>query len=105
MRFDVGTLLRGATGSVQTFTVEDMLEAEEESGLSGRATGAVELMKSGRGVLVIAHLEVVNETRCSRCLKPLTAPVQIDFEEEYVATADRGPARVAARERTTIASD
>lgn len=89
MRFDVGTLLRGATGSVQTFTVEDILEAEEEeSGPSGRTTGAVKLMKSGRGVLVTARLDIISKARCSRCDKPLTAPVHIDFEEEYVATAE-----------------
>ena len=50
--------------------------------------GNVELIRTKDGVLVRAHLSLVEPETCSRCLQPLDETVHIDFEEEFLATHD-----------------
>jgi uncharacterized protein len=50
--------------------------------------GRVSLSKAGKGILVKAHLQSRTSERCSRCLEPLSMPVELEFEEEYFATVD-----------------
>jgi len=56
---------------------------EEDPGLEfSRAAihGLVSLAKHGHDILVRGHLEGELGLACSRCLEPLTAPVQADFD-------------------------
>jgi uncharacterized protein len=46
------------------------------------------LIRTKDGVLVRAHLSLVEPETCSRCLQPLDETVRIDFEEEFLVTHD-----------------
>src|SRR5215216_2830620 len=86
MFFNVSGLIQAGIGSTRTYNVEGTIEVE------GRAPedviGTVELLKTKVGVLVRAHLSLVEPEVCSRCLKPVDETVHIDFEEEFQATTD-----------------
>jgi uncharacterized protein len=86
MFFNVSGLIQDGIGSTRTYNVEGTIEVE------GRAPedviGTVELLKTKVGVLVRAHLSLVEPEVCSRCLKPVDETVHIDFEEEFQATTD-----------------
>ena len=52
-------------------------------------TGEVRLIRSERGVLVMADLDLAPVTlECGRCLEPFQAPVHLEFDEEYVLRRD-----------------
>jgi uncharacterized protein len=53
-----------------------------------RVVGTAELLRTKIGVLVRAHLSLVEPEACSRCLKPLEETIHIDFEEEFQSTVD-----------------
>jgi uncharacterized protein len=52
-------------------------------------SGELRLVRSDRGVLVMATLHVQPVSlECSRCLQPFEAPVYVEFDEEYVLERD-----------------
>jgi len=87
MLFNVSGLMGEGIGATRSFDVDGCLESE---GREPEAVhGSVELLRTRAGVLVRAHLDVMEPETCSRCLKPLQEKVAIDFEEEFQATVDR----------------
>jgi uncharacterized protein len=86
MFFNVSGLVQEGIGSTRSYSVEETIKVE------GRppedVIGAVELLRTKVGVLVRAHLSLVEPEVCSRCLRPLEETVRIDFEEEFQATTD-----------------
>jgi uncharacterized protein len=83
--FDVAPLLRGPAGSTRTYQLD---EPADEGEPYDEVEGQVSLSKAGKGILVKARLQSRTRERCSRCLEPLNAPVDLEFEEEYFATVD-----------------
>jgi uncharacterized protein len=86
MFFNVSGLLQEPIGGTRRHAVDGYLTlsgAEPE-----RLTGEVELLRTKAGILVRADLEITEQTACSRCLKPLTLTLPIEFEEEFQATVD-----------------
>ncbi len=88
MRFDVAALLRAPVGSVQTYRLEGESSASGAAGLGEQVTGSVSLLRTGGGILATAHLQVRVAESCGRCLKPVSVPLEVDFQEEYVPTVD-----------------
>jgi len=88
MRFDVTALLRAPVGSVQTYRLEGELSASGAAGLGKQVTGSVSLLRTGEGILATAHLQVRVAESCGRCLKPVSVPLEVDFQEEYLPTVD-----------------
>ena len=88
MRFDVTALLRAPVGSVQTYRLEGESGSSTADGLGEQVTGSVSLLRTSEGILATAHLEVTVADRCSRCLEPVSAPLEVDFQEEYLPTVD-----------------
>jgi uncharacterized protein len=88
MRFDVTALLRAPVGSVQTYRLEGESSASGAAGLGEQVTGSVSLLRTGEGILATAHLQVRVAESCGRCLKPVTVPLEVDFQEEYLPTVD-----------------
>jgi uncharacterized protein len=88
MRFDVAALLREPVGPVQTYPLNGEVGSSGEEDPEEKVTGYVSLLRTERGILVTAHLQVMVAGRCSRCLKAVTLPLAVDFEEEYLPTVD-----------------
>jgi uncharacterized protein len=86
MLFNVSGIMQEGIGATRQHRVEGTLTSEGRQ--PERISGNVELLRTKTGVLVRAHLKLVEPETCSRCLKPLEETLAIDFEEEFQATVD-----------------
>jgi uncharacterized protein len=86
MLFNVSGLIQDGIGATREHTIQGTLTSEGRG--SERVQGAVELLRTKDGILVRAHMKLVEPETCSRCLKPLEETLSIDFEEEFQATTD-----------------
>ena len=86
MLFNVSGLIQEGVGATRKHKLEGTLTSEGRD--PERISGAVELLRTKAGVLVRAHLKLLEPAHCSRCLKPLEQTVPIDFEEEFQQTVD-----------------
>ena len=87
MLFNVSGLMQEGIGATRQHEIDGSLEAEGRE--SEPLTGQVELLRTKTGVLVRAHLQITATDACSRCLRPLSQVLSVDFEEEFQATVDR----------------
>ena len=85
MQFNVSSLLKEPTGSTREYGIDDGITID---GATHRVTGRVRLDRTPRGVLVRADVHGTMEDVCSRCVKPIAYPVDIDIAEEYIPTID-----------------
>jgi uncharacterized protein len=58
------------------------------SAATGATRGTVRVSRTNRGVLVDARLRTALAGECARCLRPLTTPIEITLEEEYLPSID-----------------
>jgi uncharacterized protein len=86
MFFNVSGLVQEGIGATRTVDVEGTIQVEGHA--PERVAGIAELLRTKTGVLVRAHLSLVEPEVCSRCLKPLEETIRIDFEEEFQSTVD-----------------
>ncbi|HLF71041.1 MAG TPA: DUF177 domain-containing protein [Dehalococcoidia bacterium] len=86
MIFNVAGLLQEGIGATREYDLDGAIQGED--GVSEAVSGDVELLCTQAGVLVRAHLRLVEPETCSRCAAPLTETVKIEFEEEFIATFD-----------------
>jgi len=85
MLFNVSGLIQEGIGAVRQYEVEDVLVSEGRE--PERVYGNVEFLRT-TGVLVRAHLKLVESETCSRCASPLQDALEIEFEEEFQQTVD-----------------
>jgi len=86
MFFNVSGLIQDGIGATRIFEVDGWLSKED--GQSEQLVGKAHMLRTKDGVLVQAHLELVEPEVCSRCLEPLIETVKIEFEEEFLTTTD-----------------
>jgi uncharacterized protein len=86
MIFNVSGLIQDGFGAKRTYDVEG--EVPVVGGSPEKVIGTAEIIRTKDGVLVRGHMRLVEPEDCSRCLKPLVETVQIEFEEEFLATTD-----------------
>ncbi len=86
MQVNVVSLLKEATGATREYDIEatDIATDGERVALSGR----VRFDRTPRGIFVRASFDGVHDDVCSRCLKPVSLPIRIEFQEEYRPTVD-----------------
>ena len=86
MLYNVSDLVLEGIGATRSYVIDDYV------GVAGRdperIAGSVEFLRTKAGVLVRAHLHLVEAEACSRCLRPLEETVRIDFEEEFQIARD-----------------
>jgi len=87
-QFNVATLLHDPVGASRRALLEDEPLAVPLAGYSTLASGPVELIRTGRGVLVRARLRVRPTLECARCLTPTSIELPLAFAEEYVPLRD-----------------
>jgi DUF177 domain-containing protein len=86
MFFNVSGLIQEGIGATRTHDVEGTVQVEGRA--PEQVAGRVEMLRTKAGVLVRAHLDLVEPEVCSRCLRPLEEKVILKFEEEFLATLD-----------------
>lgn len=85
MRFNVAQLIKGPTGSVRKYELNEDIRhldpaLDPQSPLRGRLT----LMRTTQGILATGTLRVVLRLECRRCLEPYDEKVRLELEEEFL---------------------
>lgn len=89
MLINVATLAREPIGHARRLHAEAERVTVPEADFDQEITGEVRLIRSERGILVSASLDVSPVAlECARCLNPYAAPLHIEFDEEYVIARD-----------------
>ena len=89
LSYNVASLLRSAPGTSRKYPVENLeLEIADDLRLAQPIEGEVSLSRTGRSIIARAHLSTAIEGYCSRCVKPVLAPIDVDIEEEALPSID-----------------
>ena len=89
MLINVSTLLQEPVGHARAYRVDHEAVAVPEAAFEQEITGSLRLIRSERGVLVMAELDLDPvEVQCGRCLELFETPVAVQFDEEYVLDHD-----------------
>lgn len=89
LSYNVATLLRAAPGTTKRYPVQQLeMEIAEDLRLARPIEGEVQLSRTGRSILARAHLTTAIDGYCSRCLKEVVAPIDVDIEEEALPSVD-----------------
>lgn len=89
MLINVATLAQEPIGHARRYHADAERVSVPERGFEQEITGWVRLIRSERGVLVTASLDLDPVgLMCDRCLEPFQAPMHIEFDEEYVIARD-----------------
>lgn len=88
MRFQVLDMLKQPIGSRNQVVIgERRLVLDDDVDLVG-LTGAVEFMRTDKGLLVAVEADAAVKAKCSRCLEDAQYQLHLQFEEEYLQTVD-----------------
>jgi uncharacterized protein len=85
MQFNVSSLLKEPTGASREYDIDDDARID---GASHHLRGRARFDRTTDGILVRATLSGTADGVCSRCLRPITVPITIEFDEEYIPTVD-----------------
>ena len=85
MQFNVSSLLKEPTGASREYEIDDDVPID---GKPRRLRGRARFDRTTGGILVRASLTGTMDDVCSRCLRPITTPITIEFGEEYIPTVD-----------------
>ena len=89
LAWNVAGLLGDTVGSVRTFDVADVtIDLPEGLELAAPIAGQIRLSRTNRGILAEARLATSLAGECARCLRPVTTPIDIVLEEEYLPSID-----------------
>lgn len=89
MQYNVAQLLKEHTGASRKYLVDvELADIDEDLRLRAPARGEITLIRTTDGVLATGVLSTSVEITCDRCLEPFVAPVEINLEEDFVATVD-----------------
>ncbi len=86
--YNVSTLLRELIGATREYDVEERVLVDLDAPRHEAVTGHVKLLRTKDGVLIQAGLYASHPEVCSRCVRPISVPLQLEVEEEFFATAD-----------------
>jgi uncharacterized protein len=88
--WNVSGLLGEGIGAMRDYAFDDVRLAPDEEGprLAAPVSGRVHLARTNRGLLVDGDIHTVLATECSRCLREMTVPLDIEFHDEALPTID-----------------
>jgi DUF177 domain-containing protein len=87
--FNVAGLLADPVGSTRDFVVADaQIDLPEDLVLAAPISGSIHLARENRGILASARLATALAGECARCLRPLTSPIEVVLDEEYLPSVD-----------------
>jgi uncharacterized protein len=82
VHYNASGLLKDQVGSSREFTIESEIISIAEDRFTD-VCGHVDLLKTGRGILVQAEVTASTTEECSRCLKETKFELDVEFEEEF----------------------
>lgn len=85
LQYNISGLLKEATGARREFPLDGMVPVDSER---VHIVGSVELVRTRAGALVRVTARGEARLACSRCLEPVTVPITLSIEEEYLQTVD-----------------
>jgi uncharacterized protein len=89
LTFPVAGLLGEPVGTVRETGIEPLwIDAGEDVALAEPVEGALRLTRTNRGLLVRADLRTALATECSRCLRDITVPLELEIEEEALPSVE-----------------
>jgi DUF177 domain-containing protein len=89
LSYNVAGLLRAAPGTSREYPVHaESLEIADDVSLAAPVEGTVRLSRTGRSILAQATVRTAIEEHCSRCLRPVAAPVEVSVFEEALPSID-----------------
>jgi uncharacterized protein len=88
MIYNVSQLLRDPVGASRNYPIDGAIEGVDDTPNSSQVRGDVELIRTNQGILARVHADLATTEECSRCLKPLTSPLSLAFEEVFFPTYD-----------------
>jgi uncharacterized protein len=87
--FNVAGLLGDTPGADRTYDIADAtIELPDDLVLATPISGTVRLSRTNRGILADVRLATSLAGECARCLRPLTTPIDIRLEEEFLPSLD-----------------
>jgi uncharacterized protein len=94
---NVAGLLGDAPGADRSYDIEDArIELPDDLVLATPITGTIRLSRTNRGILADVRLTTSLAGECARCLRPLTTPIDIRLEEEFLPSLDLATGRPVA---------
>ena len=89
LTFNVAGLLAEPAGSVRQLSVSGpALDLEPDVVHICEVEGELRLTRTNRGLLLHGRLRTAIEQTCSRCLREIEWPVELDLDEEVLPTID-----------------
>ncbi|MGH2354308.1 MAG: YceD family protein [Chloroflexota bacterium] len=92
LRFNVAGLLKEQAGAAREYEIEaspdDLGELVEGAHPADGLRGGVRMMRTPRSVFVRGHLETRVIVECSRCLRDVETPIELEIEAEYFPAID-----------------
>ncbi len=86
---NVAGLLGDGVGATRSLDIDvPSIPLPDDLTLSEPIRGTVRLTHENRGILAVTHLTTGLAGECARCLRPLTTPISIDLDEEYLPSID-----------------
>jgi uncharacterized protein len=83
--WNVSQLLKSPIGTERGYPLDDDSGIKE---LAAKVTGEVRMIRTDRGVLVMAQVRTAVRCECVRCLEQYAQPVSFTVEEEFFPTID-----------------
>lgn len=88
-QWNVAQLLKEPIGATRHYSaVATVLRDDDEVAQVAPFVGKVSMLRTGEGILVEGEMEGAVTAECSRCLRPVTVPVQTVLQEEFKPTLD-----------------
>jgi uncharacterized protein len=87
MQINVLQELRHPLGSESTYELDEASVRLDGSELKD-VSGSLKLLRTDRGLLASLNVTATIREKCARCLIDADCPVEMEFEEEFVATVD-----------------
>jgi len=88
MLINVAHLLKADVGASQTYTIDEAYEYQEGDTSTTWVKGKAAVLRTDKGVLVSAALDVSAATVCARCLESYRCKLPVSFEEEFFPSVD-----------------
>ena len=89
LAYNVAGLMGSVAGTERRYHVADeAVDLPEDLQLAEPISGDVRLARTSRSIIVDADLTTALRERCSRCLRPLVAPIHVTFREEALPSID-----------------
>jgi uncharacterized protein len=89
LTYPLAGLLRESAGATRLYPVASVtIDLGDDLALADPIEGTIRVSRTNRGVLVHGRLETALAAQCSRCLKDIEVPIELEFDEEALPSID-----------------